>query len=845
MNVGDGSSFAARRPGWVLVVSLLAALPLWLLGAGIRFDASMPVLLESDPRQRTTYDRAKTLLRERELVVVLMETEDGVFDDEAIAALRTLSERLRALPGAGRIASLTHLRYPVVKGMFNLSFESFVPKEPTGPARWRAIGAHAIRHPLARHTLVSPDGRYATAMVVLAGDFDTPAAQAALATRLAAAVEGLEAKGRRFHRLAMPLVEQEVRRSVEADLRIYLPLAALLTVAILWLTTRSWRALLLILGCEALCLSLLPGVVALVAWATAPLLAAVGAEALHGGMTPYTAMLLPLVAAIQLTLLIHLVSAWQRAVHEGPTTTDDPGAGTGADAADPANPADAAAGWADGWTRALALVGPATRLAALTTAVGLAALLAGEINILREVGILGAAMVLVALAITLLPAVALGRLWLRDADAGKAPGPDCERGGGVGGLSGFGGFGDAPGGYRDADPEGQGGVQGLHRADLPARARRRAIGIVLAALVVLMGAIPGILALRPHLRVIEFLPASSPTRMAAERFDQRFGGINLLQLDVATGAAGGADRPDVIRFLEELRLRAEAREEVSMALSYAMLYSVLNQAWAGGAPEAFHLPEEDAQLALYRTLIRLKGFPLLDDLRDPDGRTARFFLRTADMPAARYLALVQDLLRWAEAHAPAGTSLRLHRGVHSLLEADSQIVRGQLGSLLVSVAAVLALLWIAWRSPAMAVVAVGGNLLPLALMLGVAGWMGISLNVMTVMVGAIAFGISVDDTVHVLGLIQRLRPSLGVAEAIRVAVARKRKPVVATTTILAAILSLLLLSSFPPVRAFGFLALIQLLAALGAVLHVTPALLRLLLRDHAEPRRPRVPPADP
>jgi predicted RND superfamily exporter protein len=42
------------------------------------------------------------------------------------------------------------------------------------------------------------------------------------------------------------------------------------------------------------------------------------------------------------------------------------------------------------------------------------------------------------------------------------------------------------------------------------------------------------------------------------------------------------------------------------------------------------------------------------------------------------------------------------------------------------------------------------NLIPIAITLGVMGYLGINLDVATIMIASVAIGISVDDTIHFL-----------------------------------------------------------------------------------------------
>jgi predicted RND superfamily exporter protein len=117
------------------------------------------------------------------------------------------------------------------------------------------------------------------------------------------------------------------------------------------------------------------------------------------------------------------------------------------------------------------------------------------------------------------------------------------------------------------------------------------------------------------------------------------------------------------------------------------------------------------------------------------------------------------------------------------------------------------------------------NVTPVVCVLGLAGFAGVALNAVTVMLAAIAMGIAVDDSVHLVTHWSGMRRAGSDSmEALAGALAVKGRPILFTTLILMAILLLMGMSSFPPVRAFGWLSAAALGGALGSVLLLLPSL---------------------
>ena len=103
------------------------------------------------------------------------------------------------------------------------------------------------------------------------------------------------------------------------------------------------------------------------------------------------------------------------------------------------------------------------------------------------------------------------------------------------------------------------------------------------------------------------------------------------------------------------------------------------------------------------------------------------------------------------------------------------------------------------------------------------------------MVAAVALGIVVDDTVHLLVAVRREMTvgASGIRVAIKKAIEEVGAPVVVTSVLMVASLSVLTLGSFAPSVNFGFIAITIVIAALLADLLILPEMLAI-----ADRRRP-------
>jgi hypothetical protein len=157
-----------------------------------------------------------------------------------------------------------------------------------------------------------------------------------------------------------------------------------------------------------------------------------------------------------------------------------------------------------------------------------------------------------------------------------------------------------------------------------------------------------------------------------------------------------------------------------------------------------------------------------------------------------------------------------------LVAMETYLIESQVRSLCWAFAMVAIVMLIGLRSWRLVLLGVLPNVMPILLIYGVMGWAGLSLDVATVMVGAIALGIAVDDTVHVL---MAWKNTAGRREATQTALRKVWWPVLTTSLAAAAGFLVLSVSTFIPMRKFGLITSAVMVLAVAADLFVLPSLL--------------------
>ncbi len=317
-----------------------------------------------------------------------------------------------------------------------------------------------------------------------------------------------------------------------------------------------------------------------------------------------------------------------------------------------------------------------------------------------------------------------------------------------------------------------------------------------------------------------------------QEMNSKYGGMNILQLTVDTGREFGITSVENLKYLQSLENKTKDIEGVTGVYSFAQVIAMMNQVWEQEKDGSLSVPESSFKINMFISALRARDYPFLTTLCDENLQAGNLIVRTQNMPGDKYLELVDNLIQVANENAPEGLEISAQAAVKSLHEANSKIMNSQTNTAGATLAIVFLMLLFLWRSFKVSVISMIANILPVALVLSLTGWFQIPLNSITIMVGAIAFGIAVDDSVHFLTYyLEKVRDFSGdIQMALRETLYVKGLPILYTSLMLVVVFMLLGLSSFPPVRHFGFLGATAFASALLSVFIFIPMLV--LFKHH-------------
>jgi predicted RND superfamily exporter protein len=339
--------------------------------------------------------------------------------------------------------------------------------------------------------------------------------------------------------------------------------------------------------------------------------------------------------------------------------------------------------------------------------------------------------------------------------------------------------------------------------------RRRAV-IASGVLLCLGGAIAASHA-PLHVDVLQAFQPESRIARTYRFLDERL--TATLPVDVVLHARADVDDRALLRDLERFTEVVRKQPWVDSVLSLSSLVHY------GRSVNPVPVGDEGALLIL-RSLFA----PITSKFEDREGHRYRIKIRIREGAPPEVL----DRIDQAAAQFETGEAEAIGLFVRAVATTRSLVADVAKGALLMAIVVLVAVA-IALRSWRMGLASLLPNLLPPAAVFGCASVLGARLDVSAVAVGAVAIGLAVDDTLH---LLFRVAEEGRAGRAANGAILRAQRSVgralVMSTVVLVAGLACLLWSNFLPTARFGLFAAASSAVALLADLLGLPALLRAL-----------------
>jgi hydrophobe/amphiphile efflux-3 (HAE3) family protein len=345
--------------------------------------------------------------------------------------------------------------------------------------------------------------------------------------------------------------------------------------------------------------------------------------------------------------------------------------------------------------------------------------------------------------------------------------------------------------------------------------------ILLVSSVVILILASGMAFLKINTNQENYFAPKHPVRQASAIINSKFGGSQTISVMIK----GDIIDPEIMKGIDRITTEVKKQNGVGGVFSISQVIREMSKAIYTDTEDGYNrIPDTREAIAQMFELYNMSGNP--DDfkqLTDLDNTKAHILIRISE-PENNIIRSVKERIYELTANFPAEVSV----GGYAIIMSDFavSIIKGQIFSLLFAVITVLLLLTIVFRSFKGGLVGSIPLVASILILFGFMGYTGIALDAATALLSSIMIGVGVDFTIQYIWCFNlQIRAGLTYAEATSSAIGTIGRSIIINAFSVMAGFGALMFSGFTSIRFFGYLVLISIGSCLIGALLIIPAFL--------------------
>lgn len=359
--------------------------------------------------------------------------------------------------------------------------------------------------------------------------------------------------------------------------------------------------------------------------------------------------------------------------------------------------------------------------------------------------------------------------------------------------------------------------------------KQKRITIYITTVIMIITSIIGVYLINVSGSLIEDMPKGKEFFDDILFFEDEFGGIMPLEILIDTKKPKGVMKLSTLKRMSKIEETIEEIEGLSPMVSVLNLVKYSKQTFYNGNPKYYELPtSQEKTFLLAYTKNSKTNSNMLKSFVDSTGRYTRMTTYMKDLGTDKMDRIEERLSAKVKKYFPEKNfKVTMTGKALVFLKGTTFLVKNLAVSLGLAILLIAFLMAWMFRSFKMILISLIPNVLPLLFTAGLMGYVGVPIKPSTILVFSIAFGISVDDTIHFLAKYrQELKASnWKVRKSVFKAIRETGTSMFYTSIVLFFGFLIFMYSSFGGTIALGGLVSITLLFAMMSNLVLLPSLL--------------------
>ena len=282
--------------------------------------------------------------------------------------------------------------------------------------------------------------------------------------------------------------------------------------------------------------------------------------------------------------------------------------------------------------------------------------------------------------------------------------------------------------------------------------RNHRIAIYASSVVIIIVSMIGVYMIKVSGSIIEDMPKDKDFYHDIVFFEEEFGGILPFEVLIDTKKENGVMKLSTLKRMERLSETIEEIPQLSRPISVVDVVKYTKQAFYNGNPKYYQLPtSQDKNFILRYTKNSSNNSNLLENYVDSTGRYARITTFMKDAGTDKMELIEAQLKNKIAKEFPASKyDVTMTGKALIFLKGTNYLINNLVFSLSLAILLIALFMAFMFRSFRMILISLIPNIFPLLITAGLMGYLGVPIKPSTILVFSIAFGISVDDTIHFL-----------------------------------------------------------------------------------------------
>jgi len=334
---------------------------------------------------------------------------------------------------------------------------------------------------------------------------------------------------------------------------------------------------------------------------------------------------------------------------------------------------------------------------------------------------------------------------------------------------------------------------------------------------------------------LHWFAADNEVRINTETIDKELNGSITIEVVLDTQKENGVYEPRFLNAIEEVTEEIYTFKGenyfIGKIISINDVIKEINKALNENRQSEYRIPQDKDLIAQEFLLFENSGSDDLEDIVDSQFSKTRLSIKAPWVDSVEYVELMDELEMLLNDAFKETASVSITGTIPILSDTITKSIRSSIESYIIAFAVIVILMIILLGSFKLGLLSMFPNLTPIMIGVALMVVLDLPLDMFTILIGAIAIGMVVDDTIHFMHNFRRYYSQTNdVDEAILLTINSTGRAIFITSIVLSSGFFVFMFASMTNLYNFGLITGVVVLTAMAADLILVGAMMKLIIK---------------